>query len=210
MPYILDASTSEPGVPLSELLTEFYKRGHDYLNDGGDGTARAKRWLNQAHSKVVLEELWPFRLTTTAGTAPLTISRLDKIYSVTDTTNDGYELHEVNESELVGYLTMTGTPFRYYRDNLIVRVWPVAAHVIEVRYYSVPFDLSLDTDVTMVPKRYMDVIIDDAARRAAKDRQYAEGVQLAAQEYNDGLDLMRRQLLVSPSYVPYPYGNLDD
>ncbi len=210
MPFILDASSLGVGATFLELQTEFFARGHDYLNTDDAGRTRAKRWLNQAHARVCMEELWPFRLGTLSGAAPLYIAGLDQVLTVIDTTNNNLELDEATEWELAVYdLAQTGTPSMYYQDSFFIRTFPLGG-ALSVRYYRVPDALVNDADTTLVPLRYADVIIDDAVRRAAKDRQYGEGVQLAAAEYQDGLNLMRRNLLVAPThFVMLPGGSTD-
>lgn len=211
MPYILDTATTEAGASLTDLLNELYARGYDHLSQDAAGQARATRWINQAYAKLTLEELWPFRLTTTTGLAPLTINDVDRVLTVVNSDDANRELDEATERELTTFdLSLTGTPLFYFRDSLIVRVWPVATASIAVRYYRLPSELASGTDTTLVPKRYMDVLIDDAVRRAAKDRDNAEAVGLAGQEYESGLALMRRQLLIAPTHVqriPWTHGD---
>ena len=184
-----------------QLQAEFYARGHNFLTESAEGIVRAKRWINQAYEKVCSEELWPFRLATATGAAPLTIADVDKILSVINTANASMELIEATERELtIANLSTTGVPYVYWLDGTIVKTWPVGG-TLSVRYFKVPAEFSADGDVMLVPDRFADVIIDDAVRRAAKDRQYQEGVALAAQEYADGLEMMRRQLLTAPTKI---------
>ncbi len=210
MPYILDPATLGGGATFGDLQTEFFARGHDYLNRDDAGRARAKRWLNQAHARVVMEELWPFRTATATGAAPLSITGLGQVLTVKNTDDGDRELYEGSEHELTIYdLGTAGTPIMFYRDSFYVRTFPVGG-TLSVRYYREPVDLVNVDETTMVPSRFADLIIDDAVRRAAKDRQYGEGVQLAAAEYQDGLALMRRDLLVAPThFIMLPDGSTD-
>lgn len=196
------ASPLETGATLLELQTELYARGYDHLAQDATGVARALRWLNQAHNEICLEELWPFRLNTATGAAPLSIPTMDRVYSVTDTANNAMPLAEAGEDELADMfdLASTGTPYWFYRDSLQIKTYPVGG-TLSVRFYSLPTDLASPTDTTLVPKRYMDVIVDAAVIRAAKDRDNAEAVALAKQERDRGLDLMRRQLLPIPRHT---------
>lgn len=205
MPFILDAPDAEDGATLTELLTEFYARGYNYLDDGGTGAARATRWANQAVAEITTEELWPFRLTTTSGAAPLTINSLDQVLTVIDTSNSNLQLHEMTERELTAFdLDMTGQPLWFYRDSLQIRVWPLSTTAtIEVRYWALPTEMTLGTDETMIPKRYMDVIVDAMVRRGAKDSESESGVALAQREVERGLALMRKQLLVAPTHMEH-------
>lgn len=187
---------------LTILLTEFYARGYDYLNDGGAGATRATRWANQANRKVITEELWPFRLTTASGNSPLTIATLGKVKTVVDATNNDTALAEMTEEELTDSdLTTTGTPLFWYRDGTAIKVWPVTVVSLTVRHYALPAVLTAGADTTPVPDEYMDVIVDDMVRRAAKDSESQQGVALAAQEYEAGLNAMRNDLLDPPRHI---------
>lgn len=195
------ASPLETGATLADLQTELYSRGYDHLQQDAAGVARGLRWINQAYAEVVLEELWPFRLNTATGAAPLSIPTLDRILTVIDTGNANTELDEATERELTAWdLTETGTAQYYFRDSLQVKTWPVGG-TLSVRFYSLPTDLAAPTDQTLVPARYMDVIVNGAVRRAAVDRDNPDASTLAEAERQRGLDLMRRQLLVPPTHV---------
>lgn len=200
------ASPLEAGATLLDLQTELYARGYDHLAQDATGVARGLRWINQANNEITLEELWPFRLQTATGASPLSIETLDQVYSVINTADSNAELYEATESELTGGdLTTSGTPMWYYRDSLQIKTYPTGG-TLSVRYYALPTDLASPTDTTLVPKRYMDVIVDAAVRRAAKDRDNAEAAALAQQERDRGLDLMRRQLLQPPRHTVRIYG----
>lgn len=201
------ASPVEAGATLTDIQTELYSRGYDHLNQDAAGRARALRWINQSYQAALLEESWPFRLNTATGAAPLSVTDLGEILTVVDTANSNFELGEMTERELAAYdLTITGVPLWYFRDNLQIKTWPVGG-TLSVRYYSLPPDLANGTDTTLIPKRYMDVIVDGAVRRAAKDRDNPDAVQLAESERQRGLDLMRKQLLVAPTHQQEIYGS---
>lgn len=194
------ASPLEPGATLADLQAELYARGYDHLAQDAAGVARGLRWINQAAAELTLEELWPFRLNTATGAAPLSIADLDRVLSVVDTGNSNRELVEMTERELTTWdLSYAGTALYFYRDSLQVKTYPVGG-TLSVRYYSLPTDLVSPADTTLVPARYMDVIVDGAVRRAAKDRDNPDAVALAEQERQRGLELMRRQLLVAPTH----------
>lgn len=194
------ASPLEPGATLLDLQSELYARGYDHLLQDAAGIARGLRWINQAYAEVVLEELWPFRLNTATGAAPLSIPTLDRVLSVTDTGNSNRELDEMTEAELTPWdLTYTGTAIYYFRDSLQIRTYP-SGGTLSVRFFSLPTDLAAPTDQTLVPARYADVIVNGAVRRAAVDRDNPDASTLAEAERQRGLDLMRRQLLVPPTH----------
>jgi len=202
MPYIGDSITVEAGVALSVLRTEFWARGYDYLSQDAAGIARTDRWLNQSHASIVLKELWPFRLTTTSGAAPLSIANVGKVLSVIDSDNNDWDLTEMTEREMTPYrLTSLGIPYFYYRDGLTLRLWPSSTHTISVRFYARPAKLVNDADTTMIPERFMDVLIDDAVIRGGKDADNAQVVALARQERDQGLADMREDLMVAPRHI---------
>jgi hypothetical protein len=104
-------------VTFAELQTEFYARGFSYLNEDAAGRTRAKAWLNEAYLEdVCADEPWDFLRTSTSGNAPLTISDLDTIISVVNTTHDcpltAAEAGQLDDA--YQDLTQTGTPEVYY------------------------------------------------------------------------------------------------
>jgi hypothetical protein len=205
------ASPLETGATLADLQTELYARGYDHLMQDATGVARGLRWINQAYAELVLEELWPFRLNTATGAAPLSITDLDQVLTVIDTSNDNRELEQATEFEMTVFdLTGTGDALWWYRDNLQIKTYPVGG-TLSVRYYSLPTELVSSSDTTLVPERYMNVIVDGAVRRAAADRDNPDAVALAEAERQRGLDLMRRQLMVAPTHIQrVPFVHLDD
>lgn len=211
MPFILDDATGEPGVTLDQLRQELYDRGYDHLAQTAASRMRATRWINQAHAELCLEEKWPFRLTTTSGAAPLTIEDMDQVLTVVDSDNSNTQLDEMTEAELTVYdLAFTGTPLWFYRDALVVRVWPSSGTTISVRYFRLPPDLVSGTDTTLVPARYANAIVDSAVIRAAGDRDNPAAADLADRTYQRTLALMRRQLLVAPTHVVHSFISEDD
>lgn len=212
MPYVIDPFTGEVGDTFLNLQNELYARGYDHLNQNAAGRARAKRYINQAHQELCLEELWPFRLATATGAAPLLIADLDRVLTVVDTANNRQRLFVASEEELSNAdLTATGTPVYFYRSaSLQVSTWPVGG-TLSVRYFRVPNMLASDADTTLVPLRYSDAIVDGAVRRAAKDRDNPDAVALAEAERQRALTLMRAQLLEPPDHFIHEVGSaLDD
>lgn len=204
------ASPLETGAALSDLQAELYARGYDHLAQDAAGVARGLRWINQAINELTLEELWPFRLNTATGTAPLTILDLDRVKTVIDTNNANNPLDEMTEDELTPFdVAATGIPLYYWRDSLQVKTWPVGG-TLSVRYWSLPTSLVAPADTTLIPARYLNVIVDAAVRRAAADRDNPDAVGLAEQEYERGLNLMRRQLLVAPTHIQAVVGTSID
>ena len=197
---------AETGVSLLTLRTEFYARGFDWLAAEADGPARADRWINQAYQSVCLKEPWPFRLTTATGAAPLAIADLGQIArnGVTIPSNNGWireEATEVEATPLLGYAISSTFPWLYYLDNQTVKTWPVTTASVSVRYYKIPAKLVNDGDLTIVPERFMDVIIDDAVVRGGKDRMAPEVIAIARQERDAGLVDMREALIVPERHI---------
>lgn len=197
---------AEAGVTLLALRTELYARGADYLAADAAGIVRANRWINQAYQMVCLRELWPFRLTTATGAAPLAITDLGTILrgGVTSPGNNNYVLDDLSETEATPLdLTATGGyPWFYYLTDQTVHVWPAGTDSISVRYYKIPAKLTADGDLTLVPERFMDVILDDAVLRAiGKDNTDAAIVALMRQERDAGLADMREALLPAPTHM---------
>ncbi|HZA18976.1 MAG TPA: hypothetical protein VE645_19200 [Pseudonocardiaceae bacterium] len=194
------------------LRQELYDRGFDHLAQTAASRDRATRWLNQAYLELCLEERWPFRLTTTSGAAPLTIGDVDAILTVIDSDNNATRLYEMTEAELTAFdLSATGSnALWFYRDSLIVHVWPASGATLSVRYWSVPVELVAGSDETVVPERYANVIVDGAVMRAASDRDNPAAVDLAERMYQRGLALMRRQLLVAPTHIELVPGVSED
>ena len=75
-------------MTFQQLLTEFFARGFDYLNDSGAGETRAKQWINQSYQEICGLDDWPFLEATASGGSPLTIADLRTILSLTDTTTN--------------------------------------------------------------------------------------------------------------------------
>src|SRR3954471_4402598 len=138
----------------ADLLTEFYARGFEYLNDGSTGATRAGRWINFAYKRICREEEWPWTYADASGAPPLTISDLRSVLSVTDSTNDN-PLQRVDRRDLVEMypdLPDTGTPEYFYRDSQTsIKVYPANTSIsLSVRYCKAPADLT-GTDTPIVP-----------------------------------------------------------
>ena len=209
MPPIL----TEPGVRFDDLYNELYARGYDHLKQDAAGVARAKRMVNQSYVELTLEDKWPFRYTylQNQGPSPLTIADLGEIVTVVDGANNFRPLSELqlHEWEMLGDAATPGTPIYYLRQAKIIHVWPLGGN-LSVGYYAVPPYLVADSDTTWVPARYMDVIVDGAVRRAAKDRDNEAAANFAENERIKGLALMRRDLLPAPDRMGQREHNLDD
>lgn len=184
-------------MTFAELQTEFYSRGFNYLSDDSAGQTRAKRWINQGYLKLCWEEDWYFTKATATGTAPLAVTDLGSVLEVDDTTND-VQLHGMEEralSDLDTDLARAGQPQFWYRDNNTIRVYPVTAVSLRVRYHKIPVELSGSTDEPIVPVRYQDLIVDAAALKGYKDNENWNNYNGLKAIYDSDLQAMRQNLL---------------
>lgn len=173
-------------VTLAELRTEVFGP-YSYLNDGGTQAARVDRWINQAYHELCDQAPWPWLETSTSGTAPVTVSDLAAIISVTDT--DGVALDPIQYDPLRrlvdGPLTTTGNAAYYYlTGGDTVNAYPVPSAAISVRYRKKPVNLSAAGDAPLVPDEYRDIIALGALRRAAIDNQAWEAANGYRQEWD--------------------------
>ena len=173
-------------ITLAELRTEVFSP-YSYLNDAGTQAARVDRWINQAYHELCDQAPWPFLEATSTGAAPLTISDLASVITVTDT--DGVVLDPIQYDPLRrivnAALTTAGTPGWYYvTGGTVVNAYPVPTASISVRYRKKPTDLSSAGDVPLVPDEYRDIIALGALRRAALDNQAWEAANGYRQEWD--------------------------
>lgn len=186
-------------MTFQELLTEFYARGFDYLNDGGAGATRAKRWINQGYMDIIEADDWPFLNDSVSGVAPLTITDLGTVEScVNDTTKRS--LSFVDRRTLVeSYpdLTTAGSArYAYFSDATTLQVFPVStSETITVRYWQIPTELSAAGDTPLIPARYQYAIIDYACGRAYMDSDNPEMAQAARADADSLVQAMRTRLL---------------
>lgn len=184
----------------------FY-RGFDYLNDGGTGLARVKRWINDAYHEICQTADWPFLETTTSSSAPVTLTDLRKVLTVHDATNR-QPLRPTTRKWIIATFgenaSTSGYPRFYYVENQVVRAYPVSG-TITVYYLKFPTDLSANGDTPVVPTRFHDLIVDGAVKRAYEDSDNFQEAQLLGQQISARLENMRSTLL---SEAPLP--DLDD
>ena len=187
-----------------ELQAEFAARGYDYLEN-----ARTERYINQAYKSICGRAPWPFLLTTTTGTAPLTISDLRAVLSVVDTTTNTklYHLDRRNLIQTVSAdLTTTGTPAYWYQESrTVVSVYPAnTTDTLSVHYLKVPATLT-GSDAHLIPDEFEDLIIDGAVIRALKDNDELDAAASLTQFYNESLREMMDALLSrahdGPNYI---------
>lgn len=150
---------------LGEARTDLKARGYDEITD-----ARANAYLNGARRDFDEFSDWPWLVTTTTGTAPLTIPDLREVIYVADTTLRS-QLSQVDVTDLLGRdasLTLAGNPSSWWLDNLTVNVWPLSAtDSLTVRYVKRSPVLADDTDTPLFPEDYHDIWVTLAESRAA-------------------------------------------
>ena len=191
--------TTGVGLTFAQLLTEFYARGFDYLNDGGAGEVRAKRWINQSYMEILEMDDWPFLQTSVQSQTPLIISDLGTIESVTNVTasrNIGF----IDRRTLVEQypdLAATGSPdYAYITQGTTLNTYPVGSDTILVRYLRLAGELADTDDQPEIPSRYQYAIIDYACARAYMDSDNPEMAQLARRDGDSLVQMMRERLLV--------------
>jgi hypothetical protein len=155
----------------AELKAIVLARGFNRLTDTQRG-----EYINDAISEVDALYPWPYRLATTTGAAPLAVSTLGEVDTVTDTVQD-VPLEPVTFQALTdwaGDVTVTGNPRVFYVDwaagAQTVRVYPVSTNNLSVRHYAMPTALSAAGDTPAAPARFhRSVYVPVACRMAASD-----------------------------------------
>lgn len=195
MPIVVGSSTTA-GTPLSDLLTEFYAHGFDYLDDGAEGSVRARRWINQAIGEINDVENWPYLEASTTGTAPLTISDLKTVESVFTPTGPLEMIDRRSLSAQVDDAALTGSAAFFYLSSVTtINTYPASTEALAVNYWRVESKLVNDADTTVIPVRFMDTIIWGAVRKGLKDDADSADAKEAMDEWSLGIDQMRRALL---------------
>lgn len=177
-------------MTFAELQTELYARGTSYLNEDDAGRTRAKRFINAGRAELDRAFLWPWREATASGAAPLTITDLGVIESVTNSS--GGSLGKADRQSLD--LTATGTATSYYADwstgSRVVNVNPASGETITVRYWKTTPDLVDDADEPLSPDDAHYLIVDLAMRRAYRDDDAHDLATAVQQEIDSQLDAL--------------------
>lgn len=185
------------------LRLEVASRGFDYLLSDNAGEQRLKRWVNLAYTEVCESDDWPFLRTSTTGTAPLQVTDLGSISNVRNSTLDS-EMEYRDERDLIdlfGDLTTTGDARFYYLTAVdTIAVYPAdTTSTLKVTYFKVPSELSADPDTPLLPSRYHMAIVEYAVAHAYKDNDNPQAAQVARQEGDRLVQMMRERLMV-PSH----------
>jgi hypothetical protein len=176
-----------------DLVTELQARGFDYLT-----TARCKDYLNDGYLRDICEvDNWPFLEQSTSGAAPLTISDLRVIESVTDTTTN-VKLLPMDRRAITDVdtdLTTTGTPFAYYiSGGDTVTTFPASTNTLSVLYWEVPPALSAGADEPEIPSRFRSLIVDAAVVRAYEDDDEPDQADASRARFDSRLAEMKASL----------------
>lgn len=170
-------------LTFTDLQTEFFSRGFDYLNDGGPDLARAKRWLNRAKHKVDSLEDWPYMNVTASGTSPLVIADLRTVETVYDSTNR-QTLGFADRRDLRrdwGDMTVTGAPSWYFiTQGTTINMFPVQAVSLSVDYWKYSADMVNPTDQPDMPDRFRLVIVEYAVADALRDDESVDADRATA------------------------------
>lgn len=156
----------------SELKTEFYARGTDYLSVDAAGVTRAELWLNEAYREICGLHAWPFLDDEASGTPPLSIPTLRRVRYVRLTNRAWWTLIDSTEEDLIqdGYdLTQTGLPEYYYiKGGNEIRTAPKATESITVGFIKRIDPLS-GTQTPLFDEEYHGIIVDRAMIKAYID-----------------------------------------
>lgn len=205
----------------SDLKTEFFARGTNYLEESGIEVARAERWLNEAYRIILNLQAWPFLRTVatgSAGTGLVSVPDLRRIRFVTDKSQDpassvpGRPLDRALEDDLVGYgydLSTTGTPEVYYVVNgNEVRTFPLGG-TIRVDYIRRVAPMS-GTDEPIFDEEYHNLIVDRAMMKAYADSDNFEARSALKEEFDEGAAAMAEDYQVDSREVVFMEPSGDD
>lgn len=186
--------TSGPlaGRSLGQLKSELEERGFHYLT-----SARLTYFINRAYFELASLYPWPFLESYIALPTPLEIPDLGTILSVTNDTN-GAPLYRADRRTISPYLAhpTTGTAGYYYLEGNTIKTYPQSStDVVNVRYIAQPSPLSDDNDLTAVPDRWCDILVDLAVVRGYKDEDKFDLVVPLRQEIDRQVQQMMVHLL---------------
>lgn len=181
---------------LAAVRAEVQARGYDYLS-----TARVNTLINMAQNEVLTYMPWPFMITSVGPSAsPLTIATMDQILSVA--VVDGSSKSELSQADRRFILnqdpdmSQTGFPQVYWLEGNTVTVWPSSStDTVTVQYIPTPTDLSSDSDTSVIPTAFHDLLILGAVKQAQLDNDDLQGYQLTDQVFQRRLDLMVQRVM---------------
>jgi len=174
---------------LAAIRAEVQARGYDYLS-----TARVNTFINMAQNEVCSYMPWPFLETSVGPSAsPLTISNLGWVLSVVDSESD-QSLSRADRRFILNEdadLSETGSPQVYWLEGNTVVVWPGSGtDTITVRYVQTPTDMSSDSDTSVIPTGFHDLLVLGAVAHAQMDNDDWQGYQFTRQVWQNRIDGM--------------------
>ena len=85
--------------------------------------------------------------------------------------------------------------FQTNQEKFGVSPIPDEAYEVEYSYWSFPADLTLYTDVSVIPNRFKSVVIDGAMMYMMRFRSNEQSASIHQQNFQDGIKTMRRVLI---------------
>ena len=164
-------------MTFADLKGELAARGFDYLSDTRQG-----QFINRSYQEMAEERDFPYLQATTTGVAPLTISDLRTVESVSNATQD-YKLSPLDRRNLTDFahdLTTVGTPSYWYMTTAdTLAVYPAnTTDTLTVYYWKVPATMA-GTDTPAIASRYHLLIVDGAVAYAYADSDNYDAAQQA-------------------------------
>tara|TARA_R110002153_G_scaffold4004_1_gene19277 strand:- start:1678 stop:2391 length:714 start_codon:yes stop_codon:yes gene_type:complete len=135
-----------------------------------------------------------FYLTTTSNTSPRHLKSLSYESYLK------YRRADDDAAGANGYST-TLNVYKTQENKFGVTPIPDKEYVIEYRYWKFPADLTLSTDVCIVPDRFKHVVIDGAMMYMMHFRSNEQSAQIHAAKFEDGIKIMRRLVVDSLDYL---------
>lgn len=184
---------------LGEIRREVQSRGYDYVS-----VSRLDAWIKQVYEEVCSLEPWPFLETEISGAAPLTVHDLSQVLYVSfgDRTLRGTDLRDIRDRD--PGLDNTGIPSNWYLSGNEIRIWPIAAEQIWVRYIRKPPALTNDSSEPLIPVAYHDsILVDGAVVKGLKDNDEYDQAAGLKTLYDAAIQSMRDALLVRNYQNPF-------
>jgi len=216
---------------VNELLRRINETTLDTAGDGfGDARnlqAIAKDAINSSTREILqTSQEWPFTFTTYTETLVIgtgtyawqsDVSKIDwdSFYLKRLTSEDNepkkltvlsyvdYLRHYRPQEDTSGADGRTTPQLIYKTEERKFGVTPIpdAAYEIEYRYWSFPSDLTAFDDTSIIPDRFKHVLIDGAMMYMMRFRSNEQSAAIHQQNFQNGIDTMRRLLLDSPAYI---------
>lgn len=175
-------------MTFSEICKEVSDCGLDHLTP-----ARIGRLVNLSYQRIYNRDLWPWRLTETSETAPVSLS--GTIRQVIGA--DGFSLTKSTAETIEnnGYvLTQGGRPELWYLDSQRnVAVFPQSNAQITVRYYAKTLPLT-GNDIPNIPADYHYLIVLDAVRRGKLENGEIDAAAAYANDFNELYQDLKRDV----------------